>query len=72
MTSTSRVGALKRKLAEVRLQLEMSIAAVVALNPDWSYRRIGTEVGYPASWICEIAKKYGKNRGSKISTTESN
>jgi hypothetical protein len=72
MASTSKIATLKRKLADYRLQLEMSVAAFVALNPDLSYRQIGKEVGYPASWICEIAKKYGKNRGSKSASTAIN
>lgn len=72
MASTSKIAGLKRKLVNYRLQLEMSVAAFVALNPDLSYRQIGEKVGYPASWICEIAKKYGKNRGSKSASTEIN
>ena len=64
MASSSKIAALKKKLADYHLQLEMSLAAYVALNPDLSYRQIGRKVGYPASRICEIAKKYGKNRGT--------
>jgi hypothetical protein len=65
MASISKVGALKKKLAEVRLQLEMGLAEYVAVNRDQSYRNIGQKFGYPASWICEIAKKYGVNRNPK-------
>jgi hypothetical protein len=72
MASASKIATLKRKLVDYRLQLEMSVAAFVALNPDLSYRQIGEKVGYPASWICEIAKKYGKNRGPKSANTEIN
>jgi hypothetical protein len=70
MASICKIATLKRKLKEYRLQLEMCVALFVALNPDLSYRQIGRKLGYPASWICEIAKKHGKNRGSKAASTE--
>ncbi len=66
MASTNKIAALKRKVADYRLFLEMAVAAYVALNPQLSYRQIGEQIGYPASRICEIAKKYGKNRSAKI------
>ena len=71
MASTSKIATLKRKLADYRLQLEMNVAAYVALNPDLTYRQIGEKVGCAASQVCEIAKKYGKNRGAKPASTES-
>jgi hypothetical protein len=70
MASTSKVAALKKKLAEVRLQLEMGLAEYVAVNGDQSYRKIGQRFGYPASWICEIAKKCRVNRSPKTATSE--
>jgi hypothetical protein len=41
MASTSKIATLKRKMADYRLQLEMNVAAYVALNPDLTYRQIG-------------------------------
>ena len=70
MASSSRIAALKRKLADCRLQLEMGLADYVARNPNKSYRDIGERFGYPASSICEIAKKYGVNRNAKTPATE--
>jgi hypothetical protein len=70
MASTTKIVALKKKLAAYRLQIEMGLAEYVALNPKKSYRDIGERFGYPASTVCEIAKKYGVNRNPKTPTTE--
>jgi hypothetical protein len=68
MANVSKLVGLKKKLVDYRLQLEMGLAEYVVLNPKKSYREIGKGVGYTASSICEIAKKYSVNRNAKPST----
>jgi len=65
MANANKIAGLKRKVAEYRRQLEMGLAEYVALNPKKSYRDIGERLGYAASRICEIAKKYGVNRNPR-------
>jgi hypothetical protein len=58
----SSIATLRKRLSETQIQIEMELAKYVKLHPEESLRAIGAKHGYAASWVCEIAKKYGVSR----------
>jgi hypothetical protein len=64
----SSIATLRKRLSETQIQIEMELAKYVRLHPEESLRAIGAKHGYAASWVCEIAKKYGVSRAKAVNT----